>query len=462
MSNGYRKGSIFWALTLIAVGGLFLYTNFHPDFRAWHFLGRYWPILIIFWGLSKLYVYLRYRNDPNYVHGPFISGGEIVLLIFLLIIGTAISSAVRHTDRVIWGPGIQFGDNEDRFNLGSLFGSPYDYTEQVESAVDSKPVIQIADVRGDIKITGWDQSKIQIVVKKRVYAENESQAKSRAGEIKAVITQQNGQYSIGTNRQEMVNRGYRFTTDLEISVPKDARVTTNQPRGNVNLIGLVGDQSVDSERGDVNASQIVGNLVVNLRRGDLKVDDVTGNVDITGHGNDLTITKVSGAASVNGEFFSVDIENVKKQARFLSARTDLLVEKLDGVIRLESGNLTARNVGGLLTVRTKDKDISLEDVTGPVRLDNTRGNITLTASSAPHTDIEINNQSASIELKMPRNSSFQIDGSTKSGEVQSDFKGPGLKITTEQPTNQITGAYGKGGPHFRLTTTYGDVRLTQQ
>ncbi|MDD5541994.1 MAG: DUF4097 family beta strand repeat-containing protein [Acidobacteriia bacterium] len=461
MSNGYHKTSIFWGLTLLAIGALFLYNNFHPDFRFWHFFARFWPVLIIFWGASKLYTYFRYRNDASYPHGPLMTGGEIVLLIFLLIFGAAISSAVRHSDRIFNGPGFRIGD-DDTFNFGGLFGNPYDYTDQVESAVSPKPVIDISEIRGDIKVTGWDQSKIQVVVKKRVYSESENQAKSRAAEIKALITQQNGQYLITTNRMDMVNKGYRFSTDLEISVPKDAKVTTHQPRGDVTLTGLVGDQMVDSDRGDVNASQIVGNLAVNLRRGDLKVNDVTGNVDVTGRGNDLSVVKVGGVASVNGEFFSVDLENIKKQARFLSSRTDLLAEKVDGQVRLESGNLTARNVGGLFTLKTKDKDINLEDVAGVVRVENSHGNVTLTASSMPHNDIEITNQSAAIELKLPRTSSFVIDGSTKSGDVQSDFKGPGLKLTSDQPINQITGTYGRGGPKIRLSTTYGDVRLTQQ
>jgi LiaI-LiaF-like transmembrane region len=54
--NGYthRRGSIFWALTLIAVGSLFLYHNFDPSIRPWHLIAKFWPVLIIFWGLSKL------------------------------------------------------------------------------------------------------------------------------------------------------------------------------------------------------------------------------------------------------------------------------------------------------------------------------------------------------------------------------------------------------------------------
>src|SRR3989304_2744291 len=63
MSNGYRRGSVFGALMLIGIGGLFLYANLHPDFSAWALLAKYWPVLIIFWGLGELVDYLMLRGS---------------------------------------------------------------------------------------------------------------------------------------------------------------------------------------------------------------------------------------------------------------------------------------------------------------------------------------------------------------------------------------------------------------
>jgi DUF4097 and DUF4098 domain-containing protein YvlB len=464
MSNGYRKDSIFWALTLIAVGGLFLYTNFH-DFRPWHIIAKYWPLLIIFWGLSKLYAYFKYRDDPNVPAGPFISGGEIVGLIFLLLIGTAISGVVRHSSRFSLGPTIHIGDDEDSINLGGLgglFGNPFDFTEQVEAATKPKPVIELPDLTGDIKITGWDQPKIQVLVKKRIYAESEKEAKDQSEFIKATIADQDGQYRITINRQDALNKGYRFSADLEVNVPKDSHITATERRGNVVMSNLVGDQTADSARGDVEFSSVAGNVIVKMKRGDLKVNDVTGNVDVSGKGNDLTVTKVGGSASVNGEFYSVDLQAIKKQARFISSRTDLTAEKVEGSMRMESGNLTARNVNGLFSLRTKDRDVMLEEVAGPIRIDLNQGNVQYRSSVAPKSDIEVVTQNSPIELALPQNSSFSINGKTKSGYIQSDFKGPGLKITQDQPVNEITGTFGKGGPHFRLETTYGNVKLIQR
>jgi putative adhesin/cell wall-active antibiotic response 4TMS protein YvqF len=461
MANSYRRDSIFWALTLIAIGGLFLYANFHHEASAWQIIGKYWPILIIFWGLSKLYAYFKFRHDPNVPPGPFITGGEIVGLVFLLIIGTAISSGVRHSSRFFNGPGIQIGDDNETLSFDGLFGNPFDSTEQVEAAAKPKAVIEIPDVRGNIKVTGWDQPKIMVQVKKRVYADNEDEAKARADLNKTTISEEGGKYKIVTSRQDASSKGYRISVELEINVPKDSQVTTNQQRGDVSFAGLVGDQSIDSTRGDIEVAQIVGNVVIAMRRGDLKVNDVTGNADISGRGNDVSLIKIGGNGSVKGEFFSVDFQDVKKQARFLSSRTDLLADTVEGDIRLESGNLTVRNIKGPFTVKTRDKDIRIEEVVGPVRVDNSRGNVQYRASLPPKADIEIRTQSSSIDMELPRSASFQIDGKTKSGDIQTDFKAPTLKVTQDQPTNEISGSVGKGGPHVRLETTYGNLKVTQ-
>ncbi len=77
---GYRRGSIFWALTLIAVGAIFLYNNFNPAVRPWHVIAKFWPILIIFWGLSKLMDYLHAHAHPETAPPSLFTASEVVLL----------------------------------------------------------------------------------------------------------------------------------------------------------------------------------------------------------------------------------------------------------------------------------------------------------------------------------------------------------------------------------------------
>src|SRR3990172_3851873 len=114
MSNGYRRGSVFGALILIGVGGLFLYANLHPEFSAWPILAKFWPVLIIFWGLGKLVDYLMLRGSPEGAAASRLTGGDIFGLILLLIVGSAVSQVTDMGGRIsrdIFGP-----------EIGCLFG----------------------------------------------------------------------------------------------------------------------------------------------------------------------------------------------------------------------------------------------------------------------------------------------------------------------------------------------------
>src|SRR5262249_45852802 len=90
----HRRRSIFWALTLIAVGGLFLYQNFNPVIYPWEVIANFWPILIILWGLSKLIDYVQARAHPGTAPPALFSGSEVILLLLILVLGTLVSRLV--------------------------------------------------------------------------------------------------------------------------------------------------------------------------------------------------------------------------------------------------------------------------------------------------------------------------------------------------------------------------------
>src|SRR5207249_10940442 len=80
----------------------------------------------------------------------------------------------------------------------------------------------------------------------------------------------------------------------------------------------------------------------------------------------------------------------------------------------------------------------------------------------PMHPIEIDSKKGEIQLTLPANSSFQIEATSRNGEVESDFSAPGLKLTKEGDTPSLTGSYGKGGPSIRLATAYGTIHVIRQ
>ena len=193
----HRRGSIFWALSLIAVGGLFLYHNFSPDFRPWEIIAKWWPVLIIFWGLSKLIDYLHAQAHPESAPPSLFSGSEVVLLVLILLLGTMISHIVLHPWRE-W-PGA-VGINVDDDDWANLFTNSYTYTQTVSKEVKPQPHVIVVNRRGDVEVHASDQKTLDAVIKETVRADNEGAAKKAADQIKFDISEEAGQYIFKTIR----------------------------------------------------------------------------------------------------------------------------------------------------------------------------------------------------------------------------------------------------------------------
>src|SRR5207249_825399 len=102
-----RRPSLMGGLLWTGLGLVFLLRNFGigPDF--WVIAGRYWPMLLILLGLSKVADYYREKE------GISLRGGEIVGVIFLLLIGSVVTrfSNSRVFNHFRDGIEFNFGEN---------------------------------------------------------------------------------------------------------------------------------------------------------------------------------------------------------------------------------------------------------------------------------------------------------------------------------------------------------------
>jgi len=85
-----RRSSLVGAVLLVALGLLFLYSNFRPGLDPWPLLSRYWPLLLIFLGLGKVWDQFRPR-DSSQAGRAWLGGGEIAVILLLVVAGIALS-----------------------------------------------------------------------------------------------------------------------------------------------------------------------------------------------------------------------------------------------------------------------------------------------------------------------------------------------------------------------------------
>lgn len=90
MTRRSYAGSITGALILIAIGVVFLIMNLRPQINPWPILFRYWPLILIFIGVGKIFDSFVFRDRSGAPSGDHISGVSVAFVALILIFGLAI------------------------------------------------------------------------------------------------------------------------------------------------------------------------------------------------------------------------------------------------------------------------------------------------------------------------------------------------------------------------------------
>jgi len=448
MSNGPRRpASIFSGFVLLLFGVLFLLRNVRGDLGIGHIFATWWPLLLILWGLVKLYERMAAQRQGTTAPRT-ISAGEVFLVLGLL----SLVGLIVLKEKV---PGIVVNDEE----LHGILGNRYTFDVNVPpKAVPPNARIAVRATRGDITIRAEDTAEVRVTATKRVNAWSESEAEHLAAPVTVVIEQTADGFDV--HPQGVESESGRVGMDIEVRVPMKAVVSARNQRGDIQVTGVAGSVTVNNQRGDVEIRDSA-DVSVDMNRGDLKVSDTKGNVRISGRGGEVEVLNATGSMTLNGEFFGpIRAEKISKGVRFVSQRTDLTVSQLSGRLETASGNLELVDAPGNVTLRTHSKDISMENVGGKVQIENRGGNIELRFSQQPKDDISVTNENAGLTLTLPSSANFELLADSHSGEIDSEFSGGGLKHAEDDKGNShLEGKVGVRGPRITLKTTYGPITI---
>ena len=448
MSNGGRqRSSIFSGLLLIVLGILFLLARFHPDLGIWHLFWRFWPVLIILWGIAKLVDHFT-AQQAGESRPPLLAGGEAALLILVVLVlaGMGIYSKVRerHPDMNI---------DLDVFNHKSSQSE-----ELPAKTIPANAHVMVTTAMGNIVAHVGDGNDLRVSVTETAEASNESRAEELLKSLKVVIEQTRDGYSVHPVNQEA--DGGRVSVDFDVTLPKSASLAADSHHGDVSISGLAGAVTITAQTGDIEVHDIGSDVSAQLTKGDARIDDITGNVRITGRGNEIEMNDVTGDATLQGEFFGpVRIRNVSKTTHYTSQAGDLTLSHLTGRLELDSGDVSVSDVAGFAKLVTHDKDIEVENVAGHLDIAGTHGDIKVTYAQPPTAEINIANGTGEVDLTLPSKSSFEISAISRSGDIQSDFEAPSLKPADANGTGALTGKIGASGPKISIVTSYGTIYL---
>jgi DUF4097 and DUF4098 domain-containing protein YvlB len=457
VANGYayrRRRSMAGPVILIGMGLLFLLANIgvlsRP--RLWWWFANWWPLLLILIGVVRLVEYFAAQRSGTPT--PRFGGGSVFLLIMLIFIGIGASQSRR----VDWNA---VGENVDVDFGWGMYGQKFDFNDQLEQDIGTAKALQIDAERGAVKIHPQEERKVKIVVHRTVGADSQDEANQLNSRTKPAITLDGNTLRIQSSTPEAhVHVGFyngpRVVTDLEIWAPKDLPVTVSSSHGDVFVNDRNGDVTLSTTHGDIEVQSIKGRAVLTTHKGSVKANGVQGDVSISGRLDDVDLAQVSGSVTLDGDFFGeTKLSKIGKGVRFSSSRTDMQFARLDGDLQLDSGDLRATSLVGPITVRTRAKDIHLENVSGDITVENSHGEVELHPSS-PAGNVDVRNRQGAIHMVLPPNAGFSVDARTDHGEIESDFD---LTKSDHGHETTLNGTIGKGGPRIQLTTDHGTIEI---
>jgi DUF4097 and DUF4098 domain-containing protein YvlB len=269
--------------------------------------------------------------------------------------------------------------------------------------------VYLINVSGDIEIKSWKEDQVKIEALKVSEASTLDKAKENAKEVTIEVTNETGVLRIETKYPE--RRGF-WGNNINVSVNYKLWIPEKAPA------------DVKSVSGDVTLDFIHG--------GAAKVNSVSGNVNVLGAAG-VEIKLVSG---------DITLENVMGDAYLKSVSGTIKATKITGSVELESvsGDIELNDVAEARTVT--GKTIS--------------GNITYVGTIMPGGNYELKSHSGNVEMKIPANSAFDLEASTFSGVIDSEFE---IQVVGKLSPKEIHGTVNKGGARIRLGSFSGNVEL---
>jgi len=446
-----RHRSFAGPVVLIIIGLVFLLGNMHVI--TWHALGlwfaRYWPVLIIIWGVVKLMEYYQAQREGT--RAPGLGVGGFFLLLFLICCGLAASKAARVNWHAV-GDEMDMGDN-----MWPVFGDTYSFNDQMQQAFPAGASLRVVSNRGGVTVNSWDQKDIKVVVHKRLVADNEQQSKQVDSQTRPTISVSGNLVTVNANTTGAGDQ-HAVSTDLDITVPRTVAVDVATQHGDISVQGRDAEVKVSNSHGDVNLGQITGNSSVVMRKGSLTAAHLKGDLSVDGRLDDTNISDVSGNLEMTGDYFGdMTLAGIKKGVRFKSSRTDMEFSRLDGDLSMESGDLQAKSLAWPLRLLTRSKDIHLDNVTGDVKVENSNGSVELHAGKLPLGSMQIDNSKGDIQVVLPTEATFSLSARTRDGDIESDFNQ--IQVNSDHGQSTASGKVGSGASRLEINNQYGSIEI---
>jgi DUF4097 and DUF4098 domain-containing protein YvlB len=273
----------------------------------------------------------------------------------------------------------------------------------------------LSNVSGDVVITGGGGDDVRIDARKHVRARDEADAKALLQGMEIQVSERSGLVEVRTEFPR--RRNWSGGVDYTIALPNGANVAVRTVNGDLRLTNVRGELRAETVSGDVIAASVGRVRSLKTVSGDLQVTDAQGD--------DVALQTVSGDVIVrNARGRSIELEAVSGDLRFIDVEFD----------------------------RANLRTIS--------------GDIEYAGRLARSGRYDLQSHSGDIRLSPVGNTGFDLDASTFSGDVRSDFQLGGSQVTApaapRRGNRTMRGTFGDASAILTLRSFNGDVILIRR
>ena len=388
-----RVGRYTASAVLIGVGVLLL-LDWREGTDYMMLLLKWWPLIPVLWGVEYLLIHLFSRRRSRSVT---VARARMDLRgLFSAILLSACVFIVTEQDHYLhlWNR-VSLNLTVAAVDYGEAEGSRYEKAPLIVPVELNTARLNIDAINGDILIHRAAVEDIEITatvwvdqldgVMAEAIADQSFVEVTEGATIK--ITPQGKAYGESGKRQPRI--------DLNVSLPEDRRfdLEVRTMNGGITLqnVEAIADISLETGNGELILHRIYGNVKGKTLNGAVRARNVQGSVDLTTSGGDM------GAWEVNGAL------------------------KLSSAV----GNISAMGSGDALDLSTKNGNVEISGARSKLHAESLNGRINIRSDEFGG-DWDIYSAVGDIELYLPLQGNYTVEGSSGYGDIVTDL--PGLSI----------------------------------
>lgn len=279
--------------------------------------------------------------------------------------------------------------------------------------------LDLSNISGDIVITRGSGSEAVVEIVKTARAKSETEARELLTQVHV----------------EIAERGNR--AEVKLRHPHGGELPWR--RGNNSAV-TVAYTVVAPEGTRMRAASISGSISAKDIKGELSLDTISGSISVSGGGRVAAVKSISGSVEI------VDTNG-------------------DGAIKASSAS------GGLLLRRVKARSVELSSISGDVIMDDVEsgrveaqtisGDVHFSGPVTKNARYELTSHSGSVLAAVPGNVGFEVEASSFSGTVRSDFP-LASSAAAKGPARSLRGTHGDGSAVLDLTTFSGSIHIAKR